>query len=97
MNLDARIECEEPRLCNRRDLRSVLHFDEKKPRALTIVVREINGLGLQIRKDGLDSCAGFSCFRRCIPGLDRDTHLYEKSHKSPSDKCFNFVASNAVG
>ena len=82
MKLNARIEREEPRLGNRWNLRGVLHFKEKKRRPLTIVVREINGLGLQIRKYGLDGCAKFSGLRRRVPGLDGNAYSDKKSYRS---------------
>src|ERR1700683_3152684 len=83
MKLNARIEREEPRLGNRWDLRSVLHFEENKRRPLTIVVREVNGLWLQIREYGLYGWAEFSGLRRRVPSLDRDAHFDKKSHRSP--------------
>src|SRR5437899_11464823 len=75
MNLNARVEREEPRFSDRWDLGSVLHFEEKKRRPLTIVVREINGFGLQIRQYGLDGCAELSGLRGRVPGLDGDVDL----------------------
>jgi hypothetical protein len=43
---DARIEGEEPRFRERRNLRRVLHLQKEKPRALTVVVGKVHGLRL---------------------------------------------------
>jgi len=51
VNLDACIEREEPRLGDRWDLRSILHFEKNEPRALAVAIREICGLWLQVRID----------------------------------------------
>src|SRR5580704_9380017 len=83
MKLNACIEREKPRLGNRWDLRSVLHFEENKTCPLTIIIREVNGLWLQVRKYGLYGCAEFPCLRRRVPGLDRNAHFDKKSHRSP--------------
>src|SRR5882724_6807564 len=60
-----------------------MHFEEKKRRPLPMVVREIDGLGLQIRQDGLDGRAERAGLRSSIPGFDRDIHFDKESHKSP--------------
>jgi hypothetical protein len=56
MNLNAGIERKEPRLGDGWDLRSVLHVEKNERRSLTVAVRKINGLRLQVRQNGLDSC-----------------------------------------
>ena len=97
MKLNARIEREEPRLGNRWDLRSVLHFEKKKRRPLTIVVCEVNGLWLQIREYGLHRCAEFSGLRRRVPGLDRDVHFDKKSYRSPPGEWWIVAVPDVAG
>ena len=67
MNLDACIERKEPRLSDRRDLRSILHLGKNKPRALTVAIGKIDGLRLQVCQNGLD---GRACIL-CATGLAR--------------------------
>jgi hypothetical protein len=43
----------------------------------------ITGLGLQIRKYGLDSCTEFSGPRRSVAGLNGDVYFDKKSHGMP--------------
>ena len=61
---------------------SVLHFKKEKSRPLTLVVREIKSLGLQIRSYGLDGCAELAGSCGLISGLDRDVYLHSKSRRS---------------
>jgi hypothetical protein len=71
MDLNARIEREEPRLGNRWNLCGVMHFEEEKRRPLPIVACEVDSLGLQIRYDGLDGCAERPGLCSPVPGFNR--------------------------
>jgi hypothetical protein len=67
MNLNARIERQEPRLGNRRDLRSVLHFQENKCRPFTIIVCEVNGLGFRSASMDCMVAPSFPAFEAAFP------------------------------
>ena len=75
VNLNARVEREEPRFSDGWDLGSVLHIEENERCALPVVVREINGLWLQICHNGLDGRTEFSGLRGHVPGLNGDVNL----------------------
>jgi hypothetical protein len=75
MNLNACIERKEPRLGDGWDLRSILHLEKNEPRALTVVVRKIDGLRFQICQNGLDGRAELSGLRGRVPGLNGDVDL----------------------
>jgi hypothetical protein len=56
-------------------LRSILHIEKNERRSLTVAVRKIDGLRLQICQNGLDRRAELSGLRRCVPGLNGDVDL----------------------
>ena len=75
MNLDACIEREEPGLSDGWDLGSILHLEKNERRSLTVAVRKIDSLRLQIRQNGLNGRAEFSGLRRRVPGFNGDVDL----------------------
>jgi hypothetical protein len=52
-----------------------LHLEKNETRPLTVVIRKIDGLRLQICQNGLDGRAELSGFRGRVPGLNRDVDL----------------------
>ena len=67
INFNARLECKEPRFCNRRDLRSVMHFEKNERSAFPAGSREVDGLWLHICTDGLDGFAELApVFSNCL-------------------------------
>jgi len=75
MNLDACIERKKPRLSDGWDLRGILHIEKNESRALTVAVGKIDGLGFQIRQNGLDGRAELSGPRGRVSGLNGDVDL----------------------
>jgi hypothetical protein len=70
---------------------------KKKSRPLTIVVRKVNGLWLQIREYGLYGCTELSGLRCRVSGLDRHVHIDKKSHRSPSGEWWIVVVPDVAG
>jgi hypothetical protein len=85
MNLNACVQRKEPWLYNRWDLGGILHFEENKPRPLTIGVQEISGFRLQILQNGLDGRTKLSGLRQSVPCFDIHDHFEKKSHRPPPD------------
>src|ERR687892_533244 len=83
MNLNTCIERKEPRLGNSWNFRGVFHLEKNEPRALTVVVRKIDGLWLQICQNGLDGRAEFSGLGGRVPGFNGNVDLQQKTHGSP--------------
>src|SRR5438876_270814 len=86
VNLDARIEREEPWFGDRRNLRRVLEIEENEPRALAVGVREIDRLRLQVSQDRLDGRPELAGLGGRVPGFHGDIHFEQESHGCPPVK-----------
>jgi hypothetical protein len=75
MNLNAGIEREKPRLGDGWDLRRILHLEKNERRSLTVAVRKIDGLRLQICQDRLNGSAELTGLRGRVAGLNGDVDL----------------------
>src|SRR5215475_14935793 len=73
-----------------------MHFEEEKRRPLPMVVREIDGLELQIRQDGLDGRAECAGLRSSIPGFDRDIYFDKESHRLPLNALWIVAISDVL-
>ena len=83
MDFDVGVQCEEPGLRDRRDLRGVAQVQEHERRSLPVVVGEIRRFGLQVGEYGLNRCAQLAGLRCCVPRLDGDVDLEQNSHVAP--------------
>ena len=84
MNLDVRIERQEPGLSDGRNLRRIRQFEKEVPAALAVVVRKIRGFRLLPRQDRFDLLAELSGLRRRVARFDRDVDFEQNSHACSS-------------